>query len=459
MANINVTEHTPEILVQKLDEIDGLLRSSKDDTQRRFAEFKASSADKKAVDDLADSVARRFADAVQRTQDLSLALNDVKRQLDSPLYGTDAQVSDAERKAAVDHERTLFTARNEDPGAIFDEKRVDLARYRHLKSATRKLIVAANELDFQHRNSMLSQEEKKALAMAMIDGSYFLPEVQQIIRDCFLEPAGLFDLYDSFAVSKMSFMYPFIRDHAMLGGYVCSDDCGTVQAANVNLQFRQEQVYDWRGTFCVTTRVLSDSAIDILALMAREMALAKRMTSNQAWINGDGVKQPKGWLAANLFPVVKTATDGAFTAADLRSFLYRVPPEYGNIQVVMHPNTLAAVMSMTSSLGEFMFGEGELFPDLNTLSNRIRLSRYMPEVDWTVTQGGSSTTAQISAPAGSLVAAAANWKRAYMVPTLLPMMMRQGYQVLGPWCAQYHFWSQDGGAPVCSEAGAVLQVA
>jgi hypothetical protein len=45
-----------------------------------------------------------------------------------------------------------------------------------------------------------------------------------------------------------------------------------------------------------------------------------------------------------------------------------------------------------------------------------------------------------------------------MVPTLLPMMMRQGFMIQGPWCAQYHFWAQDGGAPVCGEAGRVLQV-
>lgn len=459
---VAVTEHTPEVIVKKLDDIESAFKAAQSETETKFTEVKAASADKKALDDLSETVTKGFADALAKTQDLGLAVNELKKQLDSPLYGTTRQVDDAERKAAIDHERTMFFAKNEDPGTAFDEKMVDLARYRNLKSATRKLILASDDLDYQHRYSKLSKDEQKSLSMSQIDGNYFLPEVQNIIRDCFLEPVGLFDLYDTFTVGKMSFMYPFVGDHTKLGGYICSDDCGTITAAGINLQYKHAQVYDWRGTFCVTTRVLSDSAIDILALMAREMALSKRMTSNEAWINGDGVKQPKGWLNGNLFPVIETSQPGMLTAADLRGFFYRVPPEYGNVVVVMNPDTLALVMSMTAADGRFLFGHGPgndaLFPDLASLSSRVRLTRYMPNIPWTVTPGTATAPAQVAAPAGSLVAAAANWQKAYMVPTLMPMMMRQGYMIQGPWCAQYHFWAQDGGAPLCGEAGRVLVI-
>ena len=459
MANVAVTEHTPEILVKKLDDIDSALKTSKEETLKEFNALKESAADRKSLDDLSTSVAQRFADALQKQQDFAAALNDVKRQLDSPLYGTDKQVDDAERKAAIDHERILFNAINKNINVVFDEKTVDLARYRALKTANRKTIVAQSQSEFHDIwANRLTEDERKSLSMSQIDGNYFIPEIQQVIRDCFLEPVGLGDLYDAFSVGRMSFMYPFIKDHTMLGGYICSDQCGTIEAAGINLQFREDRVYDWRGTFCVTTRVITDSAIDIMALMAREMALSKRMTSNKAWIAGDGVNQPKGWLSSNLFPVVPTSTASGFTAADVRGFFYRVPPEYGNITAVMHPNTLAVIMTMTDAIGRFLFVGDQLFPDLETLADRIRLTRYMPEIQWTVTPGGAGEATTISAPAGSLVAAAANWRKAYMVPTLLPMMMRPGFLPTGPWCSQYHFWAQDGGAGVCGEAGRVLQV-
>jgi HK97 family phage major capsid protein len=455
---VEIKEFTPQKIVEMLENVEAEVKKAGIEREAAFKEVAASFADKKSVAELAETVTKSFVDAATKHQDLTLAVNDLKKQLDNPLYGDKGEYDDACRKAAIDHERTLFLATNTDRTAFFDEKKVDLKRYQVTGSAHKKLMLATDENSYRELHRKLSEDERKGLSMSQIDGHFLIPEVQQIIRDCFLEPVGLFDLYDTFNVGKMSFVYPFIKDHTNMGGYICSDDCGTIQAAGMNLQFRNEQVYDWRGTFCVTTKLLAEAAIDILAIMAREMALSKRMTSNQAWISGDGVNQPKGWLTANTFPIIDTSLAGSFNAADVRSFFYRVPPEFGNIQAVMHPNTLAVLMAMTNAYGEFLFGEGMLFAEPSSLDSKVRLSRYMPEINWTVTPGSNTTAAAITAPSGSLVAAAANWKKAYMVPTLMPMTMRQGFMIQGPWCAQYHFWAQDGGAPVCGEAGRVLQI-
>ncbi len=463
-----VKEFTPETLVKLAEDLDASLKQSAADVEKKFGELKqqfsgAAPAAKleelqKTVEAQITTSTKALAEAVEKQQELSNALNDVRKQLDHPLYGNKAEMTDAKKAAVIDHERILFNAKGVEKDARFDESKVDFKKYELLDSASKKLIMCSSETEYHDAIRRMTADESKAFSMSQIVGSYFFPEVQTAIRDCFLEPVGLFDLYDTFTVSKSTFMYPFIKDHTMLGGYVAADDCGTINAANINLQFRQEQVYDWRGTLCVTTRTLADSSLDLLAMVAREMALSKRMTSNQAWISGDGVKSPKRWLTSNLFPVVKTGAPGFFSAPDVRSFLYRVPPEFGNIQVVMHPYTMAVIMAMTNAFGEFMFGDGSLFADPKGYVDNTRLSRYMPDIAWTVTPGTNTTPALISAPSGSLVAAAANWKKSYMVPTLLPMMMRQGFMIQGPWCAQYHFWAQDGGAPVCGEAGRILQI-
>jgi HK97 family phage major capsid protein len=457
---LEIKEFTPAALVGFAEALSAELELSKKAVEDKFVEFRAGVAEKKSFDELQATVSTQFAELATKTQDLGLALNDVKKQLDNPLYGNKAEHDDSIRKSAVEHHRAIFNyhQKSKDPLAAFDEKEVDVKGYLALAGAQRKLFLVGERDEYARKFASLSPEEQKALSMSQIDSHYFYPEVLTAIRDCFLEPIGLFDLYDTFTISKMTFMYPFIKDHTLLGGYMCSDDCGTINAANLNLQFRHEQVYDWRGTLCITTRTLADANMDLLALVAREMALSKRMTSNKAWISGDGINQPKGWLTSNLFPTVKTGTPGVFNAADIRGFFYRVPPEYGNIQAVMHPNTLGNIMTMSNAFGEFLFDEGMLFVDNQSLTSKVRLSRYMPEIQWTVTPGTNTTPATITAPSGSLVAAAANWKKAYMVPTLLPMMMRQGYMIQGPWCAQYHFWAQDGGNGVCGEAGRVLVI-
>lgn len=455
---IEIKEFTPEAISALATELESNLKEAKSATALEFKNVRdamAGKADAEAVTKLSEN----YAASVQRFQDLTNAVEDIKKQVEHPAFGTAAEVDDEIRKSAIQHARKMFDLTNTDPDKDFDEKTVDVTSARFVSKALRKLSKAKDNIDFQDRFNKLDADEKKALTFSQMDSYFLSPEILSMMRDCYFEPAGLFDLYDTFSLTKSSFMYPFIKDHTLLGGYICSDQCGTVQAAEANIQFRSGRVFDWRGTFCATTQVLQESSIDLLATMAREMALSKRITSNKAWIAGDGVNEPLGWLTnGGIFPKVKTGAPGKFTASDLRGFPARVPPEFGQPTTVMHPNTLAVVMVMTNAYGEFLFGEGELFFDPDKLAKSCRMSRYMPEIAWNVTPGTATAPADISAPADSLVAASAVWKKAYMVPEKMPLGMRQGFQVFGPWCSQWHFWAQDGGEPVCGEAGRILVI-
>lgn len=411
------------------------------------AEKTASEERKAAVAEMAT----KLADESTKIGNLQGVIDTMKKQLDQPLMtGTEKESRDAVKETVVLHLREMHEAKH--LGNVeFKETGIDLSFVPDLVSAQRKLVKSQNESQQMSIIANLSSEEKKSMSMSQLDGYMFWPEISTIIRTCFLEPIGLQDLYDSFPIAKMSFLYPFIASHDLLGGFICSEDCGTIQAATNNIHFRNVRAYDWRATFCTTLATLEDSSINILTWMANEIALSARMTMNRAWISGDGVQQPTGWLNNNTFPIMATSHAGQVTAADLRAFMNSVPYEYGNIVGVMNPDTLAYFASMTDAHGRFILGDDSLFLFQTEITdNRIRLSRYLPPM----LPGGSAGT-WIS---GSFVAAAANWKKSYITPIRRNMMTQMLPQVNGPWCQAWAHWMQIGGDMVCGQAGRILQV-
>jgi len=410
-------------------------------------ERKASETQVAVVTELSTKLAKGSEDIAN----LRGVIDTMKKQLDQPiLTGTQSEARDAVKECAIEYMRNIFDAKhlgNEE----FSEKNIDLSFIPDLITAQRKLTKSANDSDMRAIVANLTEAEKKSMSMSQLDGFMFWPEISTIVRTCFLEPIGLQDLYDSFPITKMSFLYPFIKDHDLLGGFICSEDCGTVMAATNNIHFRQVRAYDWRATFCTTTATLEDSSVNILTWMANEIALSARMTMNRAWIAGDGVNQPSGWLNENTFPVMTSSKAGYVSAADLRAFMNAVPYEFGNIVGVMNPDTLAIFASMTDAMGRFLLGDDQLFLFQTEITeNRVRLSRYLPPM-----LPGAGPGQFVS---GSFVAAAANWKKSYITPIRRNMMTQMLPQVSGPWCQSWAHWMQVGGNMVCGQAGRILQI-
>lgn len=411
------------------------------------AEKKASTERVQTVTEMTKALAK----SSESIANLHGVVDTMKKQLDQPLLtGTQTEARDAVKECAIEYMRNIFDAKhlgNEE----FKESNLDLGFLPDLVSAQRKMVKSSNDSAMRAVLSEMTDGEKKSMSMSQLDGYMFWPEISTIIRTAFLEPIGLQDLYDSFPITKMSFLYPFVDHHDQLGGFICSEDCGTVQAATNNLHFRQVRAYDWRATFCTTLATLEDSSINILTWMANEIALSARMTMNKSWISGDGVNQPSGWMNNNTFPVMESSKAGYVSAADLRAFMNAVPYEYGSIVGVMNPDTLALFASMTDAMGRFLLGDDQLFLFQTEITeNRIRLSRYLPPM-----LPGGAPGQFVS---GSFVAAAANWKKSYITPIRRNMVTQMIPQVNGPWCQSFAYWTQLGGAMVTGQAGRILQV-
>lgn len=410
---------------------------------------KTASEEQKA---LVKDMATKLADSATQIGNLNGIVDTMKKQLDQPLMtGNQKEARDAVKETVIAHLRDIHEEKHLGNTEFKEPTNEELSFIPTLITAQRKLVKSKNDSDMKHIIGQMDDQEKKTMTMSQLDGFMFWPEISTIIRTCFLEPIGLQDLYDSFPIAKMSFMYPFIASHDLLGGFICSEDCGTIQAATNNIHFRQTRAYDWRATFCTTLATLEDSSINILTWMANEIALSARMTMNRSWISGNGINQPTGWLQNNTFPIMATARQGQVTAADLRAFMNAVPYEYGNIIGVMNPDTLAYFASMTDAMGRFILGDNDLFLFQTEITdNRVRLSRYLPPM----VAGGSAGT-WVS---GSFVAAAANWKKSYITPIRRNMMTQMLPQVNGPWCQSWAHWMQIGGDMVCGQAGRILQI-
>lgn len=447
-------QNTPEVVLRAIGDLKDATDAGRKTYEDSFRALKAELENTKAASaeqvDKVGRIATELAETKAQNDAIKSTLDAIKRQADSPVYAREPEANDHIRKSTIAFAREAHVAKHGDDREFRDDA-VETGHLIALKSAQRKLLTANNEASYQHALSEMSAEERKSMSLAQLDGYLFMPEMQTVFRDCFLEPVGLGDLYDTFSVSKMSIQTPVIKDHAKLGGYICSSTCGTIAAAANNISVVTDRVYDWRGTWCATTASLEESAVNLMARMAAEMALSKRMTSNEAWINGDGVNQPKGWLNANCFPKVRTSAVGALTAADLRAFMNSLKYEYGRATVVMHPDTLAIVATMSDANGRFLFGDGALFMMTPDMSDMIRLTRYVPAL---------APTAPGVYASGSFVAAAAVWKKAYQVPVRRNMIMQESFSGVGgtPWCKTFNFWAQDGGSTTCCEAGSILNI-
>lgn len=447
-------QNTPEVVLAAIGDVKTATEAARAAHEAAFRELKSEVETVRKSDGEHQAKVAKIADdllaAKAQSDALKNTLDAIKRQLDSPVYGKDGEANDHIRKSAIVFSREAWVGKHGDD-AGFREESVTVDHLQALKSAQRKLIGTNNEAAYRHALSQLSADEVKAMNISQLDGHLFMPEMQTVFRDCFLEPVGLGDLYFTFGVGKTSFSTPVVKDHAKLGGYICSNTCGTVEAATNNISVITDRVYDWRGTWCATTATLEDSAVNLQGRMALEMALSKRMTSNEAWINGDGVNQPKGWLSANCFPKVQTSDVGKLSAADIRAFMNSLRYEYGRSTAVLHPDTLAIFATMTDANGRFLFRDGELVLLAPDMADMIRLTRYVPALT-PVTPGNYAS--------GSFVAAAAVWPKAYQVPVRRNMIMQESFSGVGgtPWCKTFNFWAQDGGSTTCCDAGRILTI-
>jgi len=145
-----------------------------------------------------------------------------------------------------------------------------------------------------------------------------------------------------------------------------------------------------------TQTLLDDSAVNIDEWLAEEIQLAFAQQEGTAFVSGDGVNKPKGFLAYTKVAngswswgnigYVATGTDGGFDATnpsdDLIDFIYTLKSEYrANAHWVMNRATQAAIRKFKDADGNYLWAPPERADLAPTLMNYpIAESEDMPNI-------------------------------------------------------------------------------
>lgn len=437
-------EQTSADMKAKGEEMDGLYRQLN-------AGFNGLKDDNGEIKKSVEALTKQYADAATEFQALQAGVNQLKKEMEAPVYRSEKDLSEVDRKNAVELQKRVFLSKGGDEDNFQPdlENLVNLSAYR---SACQKLVKYGG---LQKRSEIyrerFSDIERKSFDAASLDTAFFSPEMLGLTVDCNIECASLLDLYSRVSVSKSKFQYMRIKDYGDIGSYHCDVDCDAPLGRPGNISYENGKTYDFRGLFCFLKKVLDEANFDFLAFMMLAAQRSYRINRNEKLINGSGDNEPEGWLTADCFRKNNTAPT-TFNHVDFRRFMSLAPVEYGRILPVMHQNVFGYLVSGVDNTGRFLFGDGILTFNPDDVRESLRISNCLPDP----TDGGTKGSAENPFDANSFILAAANWENAVAVVDKSPLVFEQFIGGSTKWCAKYQFGAEDGSFIKCCEAGQTL---
>lgn len=456
-AELTAQEPMLEALHAQLSTATDLFRAS---AQRYEEHAKEIVSLKSRIDAMDDEIKSRIeAHAKSLTDALSVAqvardlAMDVRRQMSHPLAGTakDIQDFDGSMQAYLAEAVHRFTASADAPFTYDAQNAIPVAKYREV---ARKLI---SRVGLSSRASVLqamSPEERLIASHSALDSGFFVPQVLSVTKDCTYECADLLDLYQRIAVSAPSFHYLVVDSHGVYGQYVCPSTCTAPGVEPMRIRMEAGETKSFRGAFCFNREVLQRSVVDLFTFVLQAINRSYRVARNRAYMIGDGVNEPMGWVTANAFPV-RTVPGNAVTAALFRTFWFSLPTQWLPGTIVMHPNMMRWLAAQTNTVGDFLFFSGVMFPPVDQATQGVRLSDCLPDPTQSFTVGLAGGVF----PPDTMLAAVGNWSQAYRIFELSPLRVQQLEAQSNMFCVSYEFAAEDGGQVFCADAARILRTA
>lgn len=448
-----------ETMLAELGSLKSLLETTTKSYEKQITDLNAHYTGTKSDNaELSASVKKHVGELAElkaQMDQFTVSIEVLKKELDAPVYQSEASLKDHDRSAAIELQRRFHLHKHgvdaEDTFKADTENLVNLDAFR---SAARKLVKHGGLMQRkQIYATILNEGEKKAFDAAGLDTAFFSPEILGLTIDCNIECGYLLDLYGQVSVTRSKFMYPQIVDYGQIGTYTCDVDCEAPPGEEGNIKYLNGKTYDFRGAFCFLKKVLEEANYDFLSFMMQSIARSYRIARNRALMVGDGVNEPEGWLTAECFEKLKTPA-GQFNHVDFRRFLNSAPLEYGPTVAVMHQNTFGYLASAVDANGRFIFGDGSIVFSPSLVTEGIRISNCLPDP----TDGNTLGSADAPFEPGSFIAALANWDLAYKAVNKSPMQIEQFIGGSTKWCSKYLFGAEDGAFTACCAAGRTLYV-
>ncbi|NVO27766.1 phage major capsid protein [Donghicola sp. C2-DW-16] len=212
--------------------------------------------------------------------------------------------------------------------------------------------------------------EAKGMSTAVAaDGGYLVdPQTSQRISGVLSSTASIRAIANVVSVEATS--YDVLIDRAELGHGWANETSTMAETASPQIDRITIPLHELSALPKASQRLLDDSAFDIEGWLAGRIADKFARAEAAAFVNGDGVDKPKGflthsridneiWTWGNL-GYVTTGADAAFGGAEcLIDLVYALGAQYrARAQFVMNSKTAGAVRKLKDNDGRFLWSDG-----------------------------------------------------------------------------------------------------
>ena len=244
-------------------------------------------------------------------------------------------------------------------------------------------------------SSLRSLEEKALSVQSDPDGGYLVPkETEQMIDRIVSQASPIRAIAGVRQIGAASYKKPFSTSGAV-SGWVGEIDARTETTAPTiaELEFPVMELYAMPAA---TSTLLDDGAVNIDQWLAEEVQTAFAEQEGAAFVNGDGVKKPRGFLSYGSVEndswtwgnvgYIATGTAGAFPASDpsdvLLDLVYSVKSGYrANANFVMNRQTQSQIRKFKDADGNYLWQPSLVVGEAPRLMNvPIAEAEDMPDV-------------------------------------------------------------------------------
>jgi HK97 family phage major capsid protein len=215
--------------------------------------------------------------------------------------------------------------------------------------------------------------EGKAMTTAVAaDGGYLVdPQTAETIRSMLVSTASIRAIANVVNVESSSF--DVLVDRSEVGSGWATETAAQTETATPIIERISIKLHELSAMPKASQRLLDDSAFDVEGWLAGKIATRFIRAESAAFVNGDGVDKPKGfltpakvanaswtWGSLGYVPSGAASDFPTTNAADcIVNLVYALAADYrANASFVMNSKTAGAVRKMKDADGRFMWSDG-----------------------------------------------------------------------------------------------------
>ncbi|MDW4496818.1 phage major capsid protein [Sulfitobacter sp. D35] len=234
--------------------------------------------------------------------------------------------------------------------------------------------------------------EAKSLSTAVnSDGGYLVdPQTSETVKSVLNATASIRSIASVVNVEATS--YDVLIDHGDAGAGWATEGGASVETDTPKIDRITIPLHELSALPKASQRLLDDSAFDIESWLAGRIADKFARAEAAAFVAGDGIDKPKGFLAHTAVDndvwawgnlgYVPTGVDGDLTADAIVDLVYALGAQYrANASFVMNSKTAGRIRKLKDADGRFLWSDGMAAAEpARLMGYPVLIAEDMPEI-------------------------------------------------------------------------------